>query len=453
MSAALKHFYGKLKRPGESLKWRSLQSSASILSGDIYQHGLRLAANLIMTRLLHPEAFGLMLIVNILLIALEMLSDVGIRGAVILHSKKNEERYLDTAWTLQMLRGCFLAIVALLLAVPLANFYDNTQLIPLFMVSGFCPLLASLASPKVFIYQRDVRVAKIVFINVITQTLAVVIAIIWLLIKPSVWALIGHRLLIPAISSLLSYVMLESYRPRLSWDKQIVGEIFGFGKWIFLSTTLTYFSLQGDKVIMSKWLDTSMLGIYSIASVFAMLADLLQRSLGQKLLFPLYSEAKDQSPEAFNRNVLKVRLLLLGITTPIILTLALFGNLIIELLYDSRYHQAGWMLQTISAGSVFAVITSSLVPLMLAHGHSKLSTLVQAYKVCILFILTIAGGYLADVKGLIIGISLAPALTYPVVVLVIRRYGIYSLTMDTIYIAFSALIIGGGWWLLGLPFY
>ncbi len=452
MNNTIRRLYSNFRDPGKSLKWRSIQSSASILSGDFYQHGLRLAANLIMTRLLYPEAFGLMLIVNILLIALEMLSDVGIRGAVILHSKKSEGRYLNTAWTMQLLRGCILTLIAFLLAVPLASFYENPALIPLFIVSGFSPLLASLASPNIFVYQRDVKATKIVLINVITQTLAVAIAIIWLLIKPSVWALIGHRLLIPAIYSTLSYILIERYRPNLLWDKEIVKEIFGFGKWVLLSTALTYFSIQGDKVIMSKWLDTSMLGIYSIASVFAMLADLLQRSLGQKLLFPVYSEAKHDDKRAFNRNVLKVRLMLMGITTPIILILALFGDLIIQLLYDPRYHQAGWMLQVISAGSVFSVITTSLTPLMLAHGDSKLSTYIQAYRVAVLFTLVISGGYLAGTTGLILGVAIAPALVYPVVALVVRRYGVFSLKMDSIYVVFSAAIIGGGWSALGLPF-
>lgn len=433
------------------MKWRSIQSTASIVSGDVYQHGVRLAANLIMTRLLHPEAFGLMLIVNVMLIALEMLSDVGIRGAVILNSKKNETRYLNTAWTMQMIRGGGLTLIAFSLAVPLSWFYDNPELIPLFLVSGFSPLIASLASPKIFIYQRDIKASKLVLINAISQTLAVIITIIWLMIEPTVWALIGHRLLISAIHSAFSYILIERFVPKWSWDKGIIKEILGFGKWIFLSTALTYISIQGDKIIMSKWLDTEMLGIYSIASVFAMLADLLQRSLSQKLLFPIYSEAKYKGKAEFNKNILKVRFLLMGITTPIILFLAVFGDQLIMFLYDPRYHQAGWILQIISAGSVFSVISTSLIPIFLAHGDSKKTAFLQGCRGVILFALIISGGYLLGLKGLIIGAAVVPAVIYPIVNFMVRKYGVDCLRLDVTYIIFSVSVISLGWYIRGFP--
>ncbi|HET8707467.1 MAG TPA: oligosaccharide flippase family protein, partial [Pseudomonadales bacterium] len=73
----------RLLRPGESLKWRTIQGFLVIIFGDAYLHALRLGGNLVMTRLLFPEAFGLMLIVNLVFTALHMLSDAGIAQAVI----------------------------------------------------------------------------------------------------------------------------------------------------------------------------------------------------------------------------------------------------------------------------------------------------------------------------------------------------------------------------------
>ena len=441
----------KLKNPGSSLKWRSIQSTASILSGDIYKHGLRLVGNLIMTRLLFPEAFGIMLIINTMLIALEMLSDVGIRGAVILYSKNRSSTYLDTAWTMQLLRGLLLAALAFILAKPLASFYDNQNLVIFFIVSGFSPLMLSMSSPNIFIYQRNVKTFRTVLIDIVAQTLSMIITIVWLLIYPTVWALIGHRLLVSFLTAVNSYLFIEPYRPRLSLERNAVSEILGFGKWVYLSTALTYLSIQGDKVIMSKWLDTATLGIYSIASVFAMLADLLMRSLSQKLLFPVYSEAKFQESQIFDSNVRKVRLMLFALTMPIVLILAVFGDLIIELLYDERYHKAGWMLQVIAAGSLFSVLNQSLVPLMVAHGNSRLSSFVQAYKVFVLFSLTLTGGYLAGIPGLITGIALAPAMVYPVTAIIARTYRVNCLSYDWWVIASSLVLIWIGWSLTGVP--
>ena len=66
-----------------SLRERVIQGGGVLMIGDLYQNLVRLAANLVMTRLLFPEAFGLMLIVNLVFTGLSMMSDLGIRIAII----------------------------------------------------------------------------------------------------------------------------------------------------------------------------------------------------------------------------------------------------------------------------------------------------------------------------------------------------------------------------------
>jgi O-antigen/teichoic acid export membrane protein len=87
-------------------------------------HVLRLASNLILTRLLFEEAFGLMALVGVFLQGLQSFSDIGLRPAVIQNPKGEEPEFLATAFTIQGVRGLLLASVAALGAAPFAAFYS-----------------------------------------------------------------------------------------------------------------------------------------------------------------------------------------------------------------------------------------------------------------------------------------------------------------------------------------
>ena len=71
---------------------------------------LRLGSNLILTRILFPEAFGLMALVQVVLAGTEMFSDFGIRGSIVQSSRGDDPVFLNTAWTVQIGRGVLLGL-------------------------------------------------------------------------------------------------------------------------------------------------------------------------------------------------------------------------------------------------------------------------------------------------------------------------------------------------------
>ena len=58
--------------------------------------------------LLFPEAFGIMALVSVVLVGLAMFSDVGIGPAISQHKRGDDAAFLDTAWTINVVRGAAL---------------------------------------------------------------------------------------------------------------------------------------------------------------------------------------------------------------------------------------------------------------------------------------------------------------------------------------------------------
>ena len=98
-------------RTGDGLRERAMRASVWALGGNLASVSIRLGSNLLLTRLLFPEAFGTMAIVQAVMIGLAMLTDAGIEPAVIKSRRGHESIFLNTAWTLQVMQGVLVWLV------------------------------------------------------------------------------------------------------------------------------------------------------------------------------------------------------------------------------------------------------------------------------------------------------------------------------------------------------
>src|SRR5688572_30143338 len=91
--------------PEPGLRSQAIRGSIWTFAGYGASQVIRLASNLILARLLFPDVFGLMALVNVFIGGLAMFSDIGIGPAIIQNKRGNERTFLNTAWTIQIGRG------------------------------------------------------------------------------------------------------------------------------------------------------------------------------------------------------------------------------------------------------------------------------------------------------------------------------------------------------------
>ena len=125
----------------QALKKSVIKGSAWTLVGVGTGQAIRLGKSLILSRLLFPEAYGVMAIVWAVLYTLDMLSDVGISPGVIRSSRGNDPDFLNTAWTMKTIRGAVLCITACALAYPISVFYEQPDLAVFIAIAGLTTFL------------------------------------------------------------------------------------------------------------------------------------------------------------------------------------------------------------------------------------------------------------------------------------------------------------------------
>lgn len=429
-----------LTPPKRSLKARALGSSAwSVLNFGSGQ-AMRLMSNLILTRILSPDDFGLMALVTSFMIGLAMFSDVGF-GTSIMQSKRGDDPdFLDTAWTLKILRGFLLFIMAAALAWPLAQFYKTPEFAVIFPATAISLLIGGFLPTRMDTAARHMAIGRLTVLELINQALGMIITIIAALILKSVWALVIGNVLGAAVQLLMYRWFLPGHRNRFRMELAARSEILHFGKWIFLSTICGFMLFQGDRIILGRELSMTQLGIYNIGLFLATVPAILGAGIGGKVFIPMYRDHPAGESARNYRILSKARSLLSVMLLGTAALLALIGPSIVGFLYDARYAMAGGILVAIACIQLVQVIPLSYDYSALAAGDSRGFFLMQSSRAVIYITLVLIGTVMWGLAGLLIGQALSLLVNYPIQVWLARRHRAWDPRHDAVAAVFAVIV-------------
>ncbi len=407
---------------------------------------ISLGSNLVMTRLLFPEAFGLMVLVNVCLRGMHLMSDMGLGPSIIQNEKGTEPRFLNTAWVLQIIRGTIIWAVAAGLAWPLSVFYGQPELYGLITVAGLTAFIAGLESTGQYTLRRQLRPRNLAIMEFAAQATTVSTMIVWAVISPTVWVLVGGPVAGALVRAVWSHFLLGEGRNRLQWDRDSARAVFHFGKWIFLSSGLYFLAGQLDRLMLPAFIPFEVLGVYGIAVLLASVPQEAVHFLSFEVIFPALSELNQLPRQQLRAKILPSRgkfLILLGTGMGL---MAGSGDLIVRLLYDSRYHEAGWMLIVLVIGLWPAVMIETINPALLAVGKPRYFAYTSAARAFAIGIGVPLGYSFGGLPGVVVVVALCNLVEYAV-----SAYGLWrnqlwmvwqDIRMTALWLAVFGTVVG-----------
>ena len=339
-----------------SLKRKALLGSVWTFAGFGSSQVFRLIGNLILTRLLAPEFFGVMAVVNSLRIGFVLLSDFGIKQSIVHNKRGDDPVFLDTAWTIEVIRGACLFAICCLFAFPAVKIYGNTSFYWLMPIVGFSTLIESCQSTALIGLRRKVNVGKEIAFELFIQLFSIGVMIGWALVSPTLLALAVGVIAGSSVKTIGSYVFFADRRNKFHFNREAASEIFSFGKWLFIATSLIVLAEQSDRLILGNLLPLEVLGVYSVALSLANLPRQIVKRLGNQIIFPVVSRRAELSREKLRIEILRQRQKLLIIFGLMLLPFIILGDGIIFKMYDDRYVDATWMLPILALGVWFSVL-------------------------------------------------------------------------------------------------
>jgi O-antigen/teichoic acid export membrane protein len=433
-----------------SLRKLAVMGASWTMAGYAVSQLLKLGSNLVLTRLLAPEHFGVMAVVTGLMIGLAMFSDIGIGPSIIQNARGEEEEFLNTAWTIQAIRGGLIWLCSIILAWPVSKFYDEPLLFWLLPAIGFISVISGFNATGLFSANRNLALGRLTVIEIGSQIAAIIVMIPLATFYSSVWVLVVGGITSALVKMAASHYWLMSERNRFCWDATAVSELMSFGRWIFVSTILTFFLNSAGSLILGKFMSTTELGLFAIASILSKTVEQVYQQISAKVLFPIYAQIKHISTVEMRKKVFKIRLAIMAAFLPPLWGMTIFGQQIMDLLFDVRYHDAGWMFSVLSAGLIPMVITG-IGPFYLAHGDSLVLMKTTIVRFVFYVGAMLMGYALFGVNGIVLGMAGSAVLMYFIEVYLQRLYSIWIFQLDILGIVFSCVIVGIGFWIFPAP--
>lgn len=393
---------------------------------------IRFVSNLILTRLLFPEAFGIMTLAQTFLTGLEMFSDTGIRVSIMQNERGDDPAFLNTAWTMQILRGAMLWGMIFLIAGPVARLYDTpvlAQVLPAMGLSiflkGFMPTAAATAN-------RHLQLGRVTAIALALSVVQLVLASIFAYFLQSVWALVIAINLRTLLGLAAHWSLLPNASNRLQIERAALDNLFHFGKFVFLSTAAQFVISQSDRAILGLYIPIAALGVFNIGFFMAMAPFNFASALQSKVIFPLYRLRPIEESEENRRKIFRTRRLLVGTMLLGSLAISAIGPWLVDLLYDHRYGAAGPMITLFSLSLVPLITLGPIGSMLLAMGDSKRLLVLQLLTAALQSSLLFGGIHFFGVVGAILAPGAAMLLSFPLRIRYAQRYNAWDPVQDLV---------------------
>ncbi|OYQ39349.1 hypothetical protein CHU94_18425 [Rhodoferax sp. TH121] len=405
----------------------------------------RLGTNLILSRILFPEAFGLMAIIFTIQAGVNLLTDMGISAGIITHKNGDNPNYINTAWTFQIIRGLFMAIAMYLIAPIAAKVMNAPELKNLMQIVSLSPLIAGFTSTKIAIADRKILAGRRVAVEILTiaSNSAITIAFAYLLKTTSalVWALVAGNML----SVAMSHWLIPGEKNRIHWQWSSAKGILSLGGLTLISSSMTYFTGEGARLFSATMLDLKTLGLVTLAGALSWAPWQAIQTVSNRVFMPMYAELyRTGDSQRMQKTVLQTRYLQLTIAWLLYFFIILFASKIISLLFDSRYQESIGILRIQCIGMMIGMLYLSYNGLFLAINKLNISIRLQAIQGLFLWGGMYIGFHLAEADGLLWGIAVSNLLIYPAYAIAYKSIGFLNLKTDLFFMTatgFVALLI------------
>jgi len=432
-----------------------LRAGMVTLGAHVLSQLVRLCGNLILTRLLVPEAFGVMLVANVVWFGLTLLTDFGLRAVVIRSPKADRPEFLNTVWTLQILQGLLIATI-LVAAGGLLALAARTGMIPagstftnpdLPWVVGFMAIVALFAageSTKVSLATRNLQVARIAAIDLGAQLIALGVMLAWARTVGGVGALVAGACAAAACRMLATHLVLEGQPNRFHYDGVAAMEVFSFGVPILLTSCIGFAVAHGDKLLLGWLLPAGAMGSYAVGFLLVATFHEAAVKLMGLVAFPAISGEVARDPGSLRSTYLRLRAKGDMACLLVAALLASCGDLLVALLYDTRYADAGTYLRILGL-SLVGIRYRLLAHVFVVIGRTRLLLYEQITHVACLGPAILIGLRLHGPVGAVWGVacSYVVAQVWSVFYLQ-RKLGLFSAELELRGVAIFAAALASG---------
>jgi lipopolysaccharide exporter len=411
---------------------------------------LKLGSSMILTRILQPEAYGVITILMSILFVVEMLSDLAVHTFIIRDPHGEEPRFLNTAWTIRLARSLINATIILASASLISSLYGAPTLTAPLRIMSVWFVLGGLESMSYPLAIRRKNSRVFVYAELNAAICSTVFTIIYCFYSRDYWGIVYGILVNRALITIMSHFVYPEIRPRLQIDRGAARAMFGISKFALPSSLLWLAISQFDKIVFLRLFNLPLLGVYGLAGNIAGPIESLITKISQMVLYPRCAHYYRTDRLTYS---LKYYTENLRVFASMIIVPAAVGGaaqLIIVKLYDSRYAQAGAVLAAFMVRAVILSLSSSAADMLIATGEYQILLVGNVLTSTWICLATFIGYYIFGFMGFVYGVALNGVPQFFYYLYLQKQKNILILRYELYRVAFALAVGLAAYWASGL---
>jgi len=254
--------------------------------------GMGFVSSAFLARLLMPEDFGLIGMSLVALGLITVLFNFGVTWALLQNNEATDQHF-DTAWSIRLLQSMAIAVLLIISAPYLAQFYQDSRIELIVQILALVSVIKGFENIGIVKFQKEMAFAKDFKFNVLPKFLSVFVTIGLAFYYQSYMALLISMVVSDAIKVVISYLVID-FRPKFEFKK--MSEIWGFSKWMLVNNFADYISQQGDLFLLSMVTSVENLGYYRWGSELSLVAITEVQQPFSRALTPAFVKLKHDQP-------------------------------------------------------------------------------------------------------------------------------------------------------------
>lgn len=343
--------------------------------------------NMVLVRLLTPEAFGVVTTMTMIITFAEIFTDAGFQKYLIQHQFQDERDKDESTnvafWSNLMLSLLIWSLIALF-CKPLAALVGNPGLGHVLVIACTSIPLAAFSSIQMALYRRAFDFKTLFKIRMIGILVPLLITVPLAFITRSFWALV-IGILVRNVVNAVMLTRFSQWRPRPFFSMQKLGKMFSFTLWSLIEAITIWLTSYVDVFIVGTVLSLHYLGLYKTSSTLVGQIMGLVTSATMPILFSSLSRLQDDNDE-FQRMFFKFQKMVGLLVIPLGVGIFCYKDFITAIFLGRQWEEAAgfiglWGL-TSSATIIFSHYSSEVYR---AKGRPKLSVLTQVLHIVFLW--------------------------------------------------------------------
>jgi lipopolysaccharide exporter len=363
----------------KSLRLSMAQGAVWMVLFKTLERSLGLISMLILARLLVPADFGLLAMATSLIALLEMFSAFGLDTALIQRNDAVSSHY-NTAWTLNVLAGCTIALLMLVLALPASHFYKDPRLAPVIAVLAIGAAIQGCENVGVVAFRKEMRFDREFRFLLAKKILQFATTVPLAFLLHNYWALVAGTIMGRAGGVSLSY-MLHPFRPRLSLAA--VADLMHFSKWLVAQNFLSFLKERSADIVIGRFAGPHSLGVFSASAEISNMPGTELVAPINRAILPAYVKLAQDKP-ALRREYLSVMSMVALIAVPAVAGFAVTAPFLVLLVLGPKWLEASTLIQILAFYGITQVLQSNAYSAFIALGKPQVFVKINAIHVAIL---------------------------------------------------------------------